>query len=360
MGGEGRGGGGAWRRVGVRAGVGVGRGGGVGTSPPGRRVLSRGEAQPTRPPRSVHPAAAFCRGVTRPPRSVADLPFSLRGTADGSYINLAPQGSRPAAAASSARPAAGAASTMPMDDSLKNIDPKLIEFISNEVRNPERCAGRDLVVTSFRLGRARCVPSQMLDRSPKVGWDDIAGLEHAKASIREIVIWPMLRPYVCPRLPTSGPEPGQRSSRGRCAALSWSRDIFTGLLGPPKGLLLFGPPGTGKTLLGKCIASQANATFFSISASSLTSKWVRRGRPGPRAARMPCSTPPTAASWAWRATGRRKRKACAGALRRCAVPPAGGHLHGRDRLAPVAAHRGRDGRQPAPQDRVPRPARTLP
>jgi SpoVK/Ycf46/Vps4 family AAA+-type ATPase len=52
------------------------------------------------------------------------------------------------------------------------------------------------------------------------------------------------------------------------------RDIFKGLRGPPKGLLLFGPPGTGKTLIGKCIASQSKATFFSISASSLTSKWV--------------------------------------------------------------------------------------
>ncbi|XP_057361314.1 fidgetin-like protein 1 [Manis pentadactyla] len=116
----------------------------------------------------------------------------------------------------------GAAAAEPAqpEERLKNLEPKMIELIMNEI----------------------------VDHGPPVNWEDIAGVEFAKATIKEIVVWPMMRP-----------------------------DIFIGLRGPPKGILLFGPPGTGKTLIGKCIASQSGATFFSISASSLTSKWVGEG-----------------------------------------------------------------------------------
>jgi SpoVK/Ycf46/Vps4 family AAA+-type ATPase len=104
-----------------------------------------------------------------------------------------------------------------LDEKLKGFDRKMIEFIESEI----------------------------LSFSPNVKWEDIAGLEFAKKTIKEIIIWPLLRP-----------------------------DIFHGIRRPPKGLLLFGPPGTGKTMIAKAIASESHSKFFNISASSLMSKWI--------------------------------------------------------------------------------------
>ncbi|KAJ3408758.1 hypothetical protein HDV05_004767 [Chytridiales sp. JEL 0842] len=95
---------------------------------------------------------------------------------------------------------------------------------------------------------ANRILNEVVVNTPGISWDDIVGLETAKQSLREIVILPTLRP-----------------------------ELFTGLRAPAKGVLLFGPPGTGKTMLAKAVAHESKATFFSISASSLTSKYVGEG-----------------------------------------------------------------------------------
>lgn len=45
----------------------------------------------------------------------------------------------------------------------------------------------------------------------------------------------------------------------------------------PKGILLYGPPGCGKTLLAKALASEASASFYSISGSDFIEIWVGLG-----------------------------------------------------------------------------------
>lgn len=91
---------------------------------------------------------------------------------------------------------------------------------------------------------ARQILNDIVVRGDEVHWDDIAGLEGAKKALKEAVVYPFLRP-----------------------------DLFSGLREPARGMLLFGPPGTGKTMLARAVATESKSTFFSVSASTLTSKW---------------------------------------------------------------------------------------
>lgn len=126
----------------------------------------------------------------------------------------------------------------------KNIPVK--DFNTKDESNPKssstKNAKEDKVVSDDLKNK---ILGEILDSNPGVAFNDVIGLDNVKQILKEIIVLPTIRP-----------------------------DLFTGLRSPPKGLLLFGPPGTGKTLIAKAVATECKCTFFSISASALTSKYV--------------------------------------------------------------------------------------
>ena len=85
-------------------------------------------------------------------------------------------------------------------------------------------------------------------------WDDIGGLEQAKALLTEGVEWPLRYPEV----------------------------YANAKVEPPRGVLLAGPPGSGKTLIARALANQCEASFISIKGPELLSKWVGESEKGVR------------------------------------------------------------------------------
>ena len=81
-----------------------------------------------------------------------------------------------------------------------------------------------------------------------ISFDDIAGIDEAKAEFEEIVSF--LK------------EPERYTLVGAKI---------------PKGVLLIGPPGTGKTLLAKAIASEANVPFYSVAGSEFVEMFIGIG-----------------------------------------------------------------------------------
>jgi cell division protease FtsH len=96
----------------------------------------------------------------------------------------------------------------------------------------------------FGKSRARL----LTERTGRVTFEDVAGIDEAKQELEEIVEY------------LKDPQKFQRLG-GKI----------------PKGVLLVGPPGTGKTLLARAIAGEANVPFFTISGSDFVEMFVGVG-----------------------------------------------------------------------------------
>jgi ATP-dependent 26S proteasome regulatory subunit len=80
--------------------------------------------------------------------------------------------------------------------------------------------------------------------TPGLDFDEIGGLEQAKAAMR-----------------------------GFASALTNPERYRDWGISPPKGLLLYGPPGTGKAMLARALAKAADAVFYHLKLTNLTSKF---------------------------------------------------------------------------------------
>ncbi len=98
------------------------------------------------------------------------------------------------------------------------------------------------------MGFGKSKAKLLTEKSGRVTFDDVAGIDEAKQELEEIVEY--LR----------DPQKFQRLG-GKI----------------PKGVLLVGPPGTGKTLLARSIAGEANVPFFTISGSDFVEMFVGVG-----------------------------------------------------------------------------------
>jgi cell division protease FtsH len=109
-----------------------------------------------------------------------------------------------------------------------------------------RQAGRGGVLGGFGMSTAR--RHERGGGQQRLTFDDVAGIDEAEQELVEIVDF------------LKNPE---RYSR----------------LGAriPRGVLLYGPPGTGKTLLARAVAGEAEAAFFSLSASEFVEAIVGIG-----------------------------------------------------------------------------------
>ncbi|MDG6996275.1 MAG: AAA family ATPase, partial [Nitrososphaerota archaeon] len=146
-------------------------------------------------------------------------------------------------------------------------DKEFAEFVRNRLKGVALSAGDEVSVMVlgnpllFRVQKLRPKGCVLVDQSTTlsllpdsatghksvqgVSYEEIGGLGEEIRRLREIVELPLRH-----------------------------KEIFQKLgVEPPNGILLFGPPGCGKTLLARALASECDASFYSINGPEIMNKY---------------------------------------------------------------------------------------
>ena len=153
---------------------------------------------------------------------------------------------------------------VPVNDTV-TVDKEFTDFVKNRLKGLPIAHGDEISVmilgNSMDFKITKTTPKHVVkidratnltistetavDRKVRVTYEEVGGLQSEVKAMREIVELPLRHPELFARL---GVE-------------------------PHSGILLYGPPGCGKTLLAKVLASESEASMFSINGPEIMNKY---------------------------------------------------------------------------------------
>src|SRR6266568_4876552 len=138
-----------------------------------------------------------------------------------------------------------------------SIPPEIREKVSTEV-DAVLSPTKGVIVDVIERLRERSLLEYQVEKSPKVFYEDVLGLEKELLSLRQAVEW-ILDPAVRTRREQIIRDPRMLEEAG--------------------SILLFGPPGTGKTYMAKAVAGTIGlrgqeTSFLKIESYEIVSKWL--------------------------------------------------------------------------------------
>ena len=159
--------------------------------------------------------------------------------------------------------AARSVTLVPVNDPVAE-DGEFTDFVKKRLKGVPLSEGDEISVVilgnsmDFKVGRPSprsvvridgatklAISAEHVDRKPRVTYEEVGGLQAEMRAMQEIVELPLRHPELFSRLGVEAHS----------------------------GILLYGPPGCGKTLIAKALASESEASMYSINGPEIMNKY---------------------------------------------------------------------------------------